>query len=374
MGGKTVNTNEKSSATTQPQTPAAVRDPIFNLFGGVDNYLNADPNQFVTPINAIQQTAFNNAGGLFGAGDLYGKAAQIAGNAAGNPLTAAASEGGKADFVDFRGGGNAGSQGYNASSMLDNLDSYVNPWLSNLVDTTLADFDANAGRQKAEQRARYAKAGAFGGSRAAIGEGLLDAELARARASADAQLRNQAWQNAGQWSQFDATGRNTASAFGANAANTAALTNATNANQASIARMNAANQAAQAQAERDQQQSQFEAQQANALAQQQKALELQAAGLLGNIAGAGADTYRADLASQLATGNNLYALDQAAINAPITQLETAAGLLNPSLVATQTGQIVNSDTTGQQKQSGGLLNGLLGIASLGVPFIPGYKG
>lgn len=374
MGGKTTNTNEKMSATTQPQTPTAVRDPIFNYYGGIDNYLNADPTNFVTPVNAIQQAAFNNSGGLFGAGDIYGNAAQIAAGAASNPLTSASSQGATAKFADLQGGGSAGSQGYNSSSMLEGINNYVNPWLSNLVDTTLSDFDANSAQQKAAQQARYAKAGAFGGSRAAIGEGLLDAELARARSTADAQLRNQAWQNAGAWSQFDAGNRNTARQFGANAYNQAALTNAQLANASSIAQMQAANQAAQFNASQAQQQSQFEAAQANQMALAQKQAELDAAKALAAIGGAGADTYRADLASQLATGNNLYALDQAAINAPITQLETVGGLLNPGLVATQTGQIVNSDTTGQQKTSGGLLNGLLGVASLGVPFIKGYKG
>ena len=369
MGGSSKTTNEKSSATTQPQTPSAIRNPVFNYYNGIENYLGADPQSFVTPVNAIQQAAFNNTGGLFGAGDIYGQAANIAGNVASNPLKAAATQGATANFVDGGQASSAGSKGYTSSSMMDGFDRYMDPALGALVDTTLADFDVNAERQKAAQRARYAGAGAFGGSRAAIGEGLLDAELARARATADAQLRSNAFSQAGQFAQFDATGRNNASQFGANAYNAAAMNNAALASQASIARMNAANQAAQFNASQQQQQSQFEAAQANALALEQKRQELAAAQALAAIGGAGADTYRADLASQLATGNNLYALDSAATMAPVTQLETVGGLLNPQLVATQTGGIVNSDTTGQQKTSGGLLNGLLGIASVAAPFI-----
>ena len=60
--------------------------------------------------------------------------------------------------------------------------------------------------------------------------------------------------------------------------------------------------------------------------------------------------------------------------APVTQLETVGGLLNPQLVATQTGGIVNSDMNSQTKTDGGLLNGLLGIASLAMPMIGGIGG
>lgn len=369
MGGSSKTVETKQTATTQPQTPTAIREPILNYYGAVDNYLNADPNSFVTPTNAIQQAAFNNAGGLMGAGDIYGQAATLAGNAAKDRLTAAASQGSTAGFSDIKTPTGAGSQGYNASSMLQNLQAYLDPNLQNVVNTTLADFDVNSARQKAAQMARYAGAGAFGGSRSAIGEGLLDAELARARATADAQLRSNAWNQAGQWSQFDTTGRNNAMQFGANAANQASIANAANASAQSIAQMQAANQAAQFDASQKQQQSQFDAAQANQMTLAQKQAELDAARALAAIGGAGADTYRADLGAQMDIGNNLYAIDSAANNAALTQLQNAGGLLNPQLVDTQTGQIVTGEGTEYAKTSGGLLNGLLGAASLAVPFI-----
>lgn len=369
MGGSSKTVEKKETATTQPQVPLYMQEPQQNFFAGVDNYLHADPRQFVTPVNDIQKAAFNNSGGLFGAGDIYGRAAGIAANAAGSPLIPAASKGGQATFYEGQGAGSAGSQGYKASSMLENLNAYLDPTLGALVDTTLADFDANSARQKAAQKARYAGAGAFGGSRSAIGEGLLDAELARARASADAQLRSNAWNTAGAWSQFDTTGRNNASQFGANAANQAAIANAANATQANIAQMQAANQIEMENARLAQDQGQFEAAQANALALEQKRQELQAAQVLAGIGGAGADTYRADLGAQMDLGNNLYALDNAATQAPITQLQTANGLLNPQLIDNATGQIATGSGTEYSKTDGGLLNGLLGAASLAVPFI-----
>lgn len=369
MGGSSKTTETKSQAVEQPNVPTFAMDPIQNLFAGVGNFQQADPNQFVAPVNAIQQGAFNNTGGLFGASDVYGRAAQLAEGAAGNPLTPAGSQGATADFYKGSGAGSAGSQGYNATSMMDGFNRYLDPTTSALVDTTLADFDANSAQQKADQRSRYAKAGAFGGSRAAIGEGLLDAELARARASADAQLRSQAWRQAGEWSQYDTTGRNNALQFGANAANAASLANAANATSANIAQMQAANQVAMENARLTQDQGQFEAAQANALALEQKRLELQAAGLLSDIGSTGADTYRADLGAQLDAGNALYTLDSTARQAPVTQLQVASGLLNPALIDQVSGSTVNQAGTEYSKTNGGLLNGLLGVASMALPFL-----
>lgn len=371
MGGSSKTTETKSTATVQPQTPRAIQEPILNYYSGIGNYQQADPYGFVTPINDIQKAGFDNTGGLYGASDIYGQAAQIASNAANrNPQTPAASQGANASFFEGKGAGSAGSQGYTASSMMDGFGRYLDPTLGALVDTTLADFDANSARQKQAQAARYAGAGAFGGSRSAIGEGLLDAELARARASTDAGLRSNAWQQAGNWAQFDATGRNNASQFGANAANQASIANAANATQANIAQAQQANALAMENARLSQDQSQFQALQANAMALEQKRQELAAAQALAGIGEAGANTYRADLGAQMDVGNTLYSLENAQTQAPITQLQNIAGLLNPGgVINTQTGQITTGEGTEYAKTSGGLLNGLLGAASLAVPFI-----
>jgi hypothetical protein len=370
MGGSSKTTETKKQAVQQPNVPNFAMTPIQNLYQGVGNFQQADPYQFVTPVNDLQKAAFDNTGGLFGAGDIYGKASDIAFNAANrNPLTPAASQGANAEFFKGEGAGSSGSQGYAASSMMDGFNRYMDPALGALVDTTLADFDANSGRQKADQMARYAKAGAFGGSRSAIGEGLLDSELARARASADAALRSNAFQQAGQFAQFDATGRNNASQFGANAANQAAIANAANATSANIAQMQQANNLALENARLTQDQGQFEAAQANAMALEQKRQELQAAQVLAGIGGAGADTYRADLGAQLDAGNALYSLDAQRTQAPITQLQVANGLLNPALIDQISGQTINEAGTEYAKTNGGLLNSVLGVASMALPFL-----
>jgi hypothetical protein len=370
MGGSSKTTETKKQTVQQPNVPSFAMTPVQNLYQGVSNFQQADPYQFVTPMNDIQKGAFDNTGGLFGAGDIYGKASDIAFNAANrNPLTPAASQGSNASFFEGQGAGTSGSQGYTASSMMDGFNRYLDPTLGALVDTTLADFDVNSARQKADQQARYAKAGAFGGSRSAIGEGLLDSELARARASADAQLRSNAWQQAGQFAQFDATGRNNASQFGANAANQSSIANAANATSANIAQMQAANQLAMENARLSQDQSQFQALQANSMALEQKRQELAAAQALAGIGEAGANTYRADLGAQLDAGNALYSLEAQRTQAPITQLQVANGLLNPAMIDQISGQTINEAGTEYAKTNGGLLNSVLGVASMALPFL-----
>lgn len=370
MGGSSKTTETKRQAVEQPNVPTFAMTPVQNLYQGVTNFQQADPYQFVTPINDLQKSAFDNTGGLFGAGDIYGKASDIAFNAANrNPLTAAASQGANAEFFKGEGAGTSGSQGYQASSMMDGFNRYLDPTLGALVDTTLADFDVNSERQKAAQMSRFAKAGAFGGSRSAIGEGLLDAELARARASTDAGLRSNAWQQAGQFAQFDATGRNRSREFTSNAANQSAIANAANATSANIAQMQQANNLAMENARLSQDQSQFQALQENAMALEQKRQELQAAQVLAGIGGAGADTYRADLGAQLDAGNALYSLDAQRTQAPITQLQVANGLLNPQMIDQVSGRTINEAGTEFSKTNPGLLNSVLGVASMALPFL-----
>jgi hypothetical protein len=80
-----------------------------------------------------------------------------------------------------------------ASGLIRN---FMNPYTDSVVNTTLADFDHNAGAQQAQQRAEAAARGAFGGSRSVIGENMLRDDQARARAAADANLRSQGFNTA----------------------------------------------------------------------------------------------------------------------------------------------------------------------------------
>lgn len=78
----------------------------------------------------------------------------------------------------------------------DYIDRYLNPYLRDVVDSSAADFDANAGRVRAQQALDLAGAGAFGGSGAALTQSMTEGELARGRASTLSGLRSRAFEQA----------------------------------------------------------------------------------------------------------------------------------------------------------------------------------
>jgi hypothetical protein len=102
-----------------------------------------------------------------------------------------------------------------AQSLLTNLDDYMNPYTEDVVDTTLAGFDENAGRIEAQQQAQAAQNGAFGGSRYGVLEAITQGELARERAGTEAGLRSDAFNTGAGLSADDANRRQSASATNA---------------------------------------------------------------------------------------------------------------------------------------------------------------
>jgi hypothetical protein len=118
------------------------------------------------------------------------------------------------------------AQQADAQSLLTNFAAYQNPATQALRDTALADFDTNAGQVRAQQAAQAARSGAFGGSRLGIREAQTEGELARARASTDAQLLDRAFTQAVGMSQFDAGNRQQAGLFNAGQANDTSRLNA----------------------------------------------------------------------------------------------------------------------------------------------------
>lgn len=86
---------------------------------------------------------------------------------------------------------------FEAAQMTEaDIQRFMNPYLSDVVDTTLADFDENAGVVRARQAANAAGAGAFGGSRFGVREAQTEGELGRGRASTAAGLRADAFNTA----------------------------------------------------------------------------------------------------------------------------------------------------------------------------------
>lgn len=530
MGSTKTKTKTNETATTTPTVPDYAIGPIQNYYSDVTAFGNGNMADYTTPANQTQLDALGRTNSLYNNGELsnaigyttnilsrLGGVAPATGSYATAPrapsVTDVAGIGdrgvsqaqtgtlGPAALAQAANAGQASSVnlgGYNASgydpslvgdlgrfmpngveriagqSLLDNLPAYMNPYLSQVVDTTAADMDTQAGRIRAQQAADMARTGAFGGSRSAILGAQTEGELARARASTLSGLRSDAFntatglsnldadrrQGAGMFNagaqntldlargqlgaqgalanqgalntagQFNAGARNDAAAFGANALNQGQLFNAGSQNdfalqnagfqqQANLQNAGAQNQYGLAQFDATNSMNQFNAgalndaaaqqygiagqnaqqnaQAANALASQvygtqadlnqfnagqandlsqfnanldlnRYAQQLAAANQAGQLAlGQGADN-RANIETQMSLGDRLWELQNQ--NSPLNQLLIQAGLLDPGVLDTLTGQTINSQGTSTSKQSGGLgssiLGGLFGLGSAAV--------
>lgn len=171
---KSTSTQDTSgTSTVTPNVPQWGVDSLQGLNKQIEGIAGTDPSSFVAPATALQTQAFTGAGNL---GDW------TAGNTAANDLATQV--------------GGAAAPHAGAVSSADSIAKFLNPELEKVVNTTLADFDQNAGATRASQAAKGAAAGAFGGSRWGLQEGETEGQLARARATADATLRSNAYTDA----------------------------------------------------------------------------------------------------------------------------------------------------------------------------------
>jgi hypothetical protein len=144
--------------------------------------LNLDPQRLVAPAHGLQIQAANGAANLSGSPWNFDGAADLTRGAA------------DTSWLDpylsmdtpFASGGKA----------YDWVNRYMDPYLSNVVDSTAADLDANAGQVRAQQSLDLAGSGAFGGSGAALTQSMTEGELARGRASTLSGLRSRAYEQA----------------------------------------------------------------------------------------------------------------------------------------------------------------------------------
>jgi hypothetical protein len=308
----TNSSNQSQTGTTTPENPSWVTDSLMDYTGRIGSMLDTDPNSFVAPASPLQQQAFGNADRLGQWTGNANAASNIALNAANAP---ASSVPGAAGYSAARGNASsytpatlanpreAGATGYqaaqgsaagysapslgpaataagggyqaaqagpvgiapaanahasdaHAASLLSGLDTYMNPYRDQVVNAAMADFDRQAGQQRAALEAQGARAGAFGGSRFGIAQAELEGNLARARTSSEAGLLSDAFDKGAALSQSDAANRQQTSLFNAQnrtgvstantaAANQRALSQAQLDAQIGLANVDARNQAGQ---------------------------------------------------------------------------------------------------------------------------------
>ena len=168
---KTTTTQNKSfSNTTTPVAPDWATGLVQRGAGRVEGLFDLDLRSQTAPPNALLNQAAGSAASLTGgtAGDTSWLKPQI------GTATPFASGGKAYDFVDR----------------------YLNPYLTEVVGASAADFDANSGRVRAQQALDLAGSGAFGGSGAALTQSMTEGELARARGATLSGLRSRGYETA----------------------------------------------------------------------------------------------------------------------------------------------------------------------------------
>lgn len=285
----TVKTTENTAqqATVTPQNPEWVTGALSDYTDRIGAFGNMDPNSFVAPASPLQQRAFSAAGNMGGwqgqtalASQMAGRAARAPANLGGQASTYAAPQMGQARTVQATGYGapdlgqaqgyaaarvgapiGASAQGYQSTGAANetiqpireaasqtgaqNTQNYFNPFTRDVVNTSLADFDRDAGAVRAQQAAEAARNGAFSGSRYGIREAETEGELSRARGAMDANLRSAAFDKSVGFGMQDADRATQASMFNAGASNSRDLAQADMNSRTSMFNAQSADQASQ---------------------------------------------------------------------------------------------------------------------------------
>lgn len=166
---KTTN-NRTFNNTTTPIVPDWASGLVQRGAERVDGLFGLDPAGQVAPANPLLLKAADAAGALDGG--------------------AGADTSWLKPFMDADTPFASGGKAYNY------VDQYLNPYLREVVDSSAADLDTQAGQVRAQQALDLAGSGAFGGSGAALTQSMTEGELARARASTLSGLRSRAYETA----------------------------------------------------------------------------------------------------------------------------------------------------------------------------------
>jgi len=190
---KTTSSGTSAFDTTKKRTNPAWVDELASGFGGeISGLGKIDPNSLVPGANPLQTKAADSAFNIGPLAEAYGGALDLTGGIAhaNAPRT---------EFV--------GSSGF--------IDDFMNPYLKDVVDTSAADFDFNAGNVRGQQDLDLAGSGAFGGSGAALTKSMTEGELARGRGSLLSGLRSGGYDRALSAAQTEAARKQSANDFNA---------------------------------------------------------------------------------------------------------------------------------------------------------------
>lgn len=193
MGLFSTKTTQKIDQTTNPVAPDWFTRAMGDSANRVHEIAGLDPSQFVPGANPLQSQAAAGAAGL-GSGETWDAAL-----------------GSVRDMIA------KGPASISGASAADSLSRFFNPYMDEVVSTSLAGFDADADRQRTQLG--LGLAGRRAGSGADLATALLGGELGRERAGIEAGLRGQGWTSAAGLADSDAARTQQANLFNASQAN-----------------------------------------------------------------------------------------------------------------------------------------------------------
>jgi hypothetical protein len=183
--GKSTKTKSQSdttaSGTTRAYAPDWITQPAQDLTAKVTALGNADPLSYFADADPLQRQAGAGAQNLSGTPWNYEGALDLTRGVAAT---------------------NSPQTGFVKSAPL--ISDFMNPYTKDVIDSSLADFDFNAGRTQAQQDLDIQRDAGFGGSGTALTKGETAGQLARARSSLDSGLRLGGWDTALQAAQSEA--------------------------------------------------------------------------------------------------------------------------------------------------------------------------
>lgn len=183
-------TTSSGNATTTPQVPGYIEQPVRNYYGQVGNLFNQTPGQQAFQPSQLQQQAFAGAGNL--------------GNAGRSNLTQGADA--VRGLLDYT------PDSVQAGQLSDtNLDPYMDPYQSSVIDSLLGDF--SHANDLGINSLRAIGQGVHGGSRQAVAAGQMVGDNTRTLTGQLAGLRSQGYQNAQQAALTDIGNRLNADTF-----------------------------------------------------------------------------------------------------------------------------------------------------------------
>lgn len=187
----TSQSSQNSTSVTTPTNPDWVPFTAQSLNTGIQRLGGMDPYSLVAPVSDLERHA---AAGATKLGQGFGQGSK--------PV------GGDSWFSDLL---SQSTPSVSSSSLLDNLQSYYNPFRTQVTDAAMADFDADADRARAAQDLELAGSNAFGGSGAALTKSLTQGELSRARNSQLSRLLSEMFTTSAGLANQDADRRQQAS-------------------------------------------------------------------------------------------------------------------------------------------------------------------